>query len=1137
MSYNNTKGLKENRPSLFQPAIIRSLANEAAKSVTLTLSDAELNDETTIGETGSFRYDLAGTGLKSTQQLNIDWSNFENHTFFNSAQVKVNVAYDRIQNGYPFDGTKKEVETFIDSLTGYEKYVYDNYPKNKGYLFFSGTRGEGFGGTYVTVKDIAGAAFPSLSRKIDGTTVLNPEDNSLTLEYWLFVPTTTNDNQAIVDKHSGSMGFLASLNSTGSSTSGSSTFWLVSGSVTTGVTVAFPKGEWNHFAWVWDRTPGQYKVSSYLNGAYYNSSSMPVEYGDFSATSDMYIGSGSALLSSWTPANTLSGALDELRIWHSVREVSEIKENMEKMIFASDDLKLCYRFNEPSGSNSNLVIDCSSNSLHGKLSSAGVSFGVREFASASVAGESPMTYEALSYCPILFPSEETVVDFRTELMLSASIYDVSNPNIITKLIPKHYLLEGQVEDALTSEEGQILTDLTISTDPRTTKLGSTQVLLLLLYSWAKFFDELKLYTQAFADLGFVDYDVEDTIPDQFLQKLARSQGIELPPMFVGSALTQFLDANNLQDNISKNTFTLQYIQNQIWRRILVNLRDVVTSKGTIHGVKSFIRATGVDPDNNFRIREYGGPTKRSLTYARDNRSEISTMLNFLSGGFVSSSYLSASRVEPGYPLLGGAAPAMNHYLTSGSFTFEGIYRWAPGSLDSISQSLIRFHTTGSTVGKGLILNLVAVSASTPTLNLYCRPSTAPNSPYFNLELTGANIFDGEKWHISIGRIRNDEEILSSSISSSYFLRATKPNYGSIIESFSTASFFNEFSGTLSLPIWQIVSSSLNASGSYFAIGSQSIDTSSNHFLNDSTAVADGQARTTNFSGRVSQMRFWSKFLTLSESREHARDFRSKGVEDPLTNFSFITNKSGSWQRLRLDASTDQTTTASNASGLINIFDFSQNNFHLSGGNFLATSSVVVPERYYYTYISPKFDEASTIEKVRIRSFSEYSNVLETPWAEVAPVYEIPRSEQPIDTTKFTIDYSVVDAMNQDIVNIFATLDSLDNVLGNPELMFSADYPGLENLRSIYFNRLTGKVNLKSFFEFYKWFDTNIGSFVSQLIPRKTKFVGTNFVVESHMLERSKLEYYFQDIYLGDSNRNGLKDTILLQLFVGEFSRY
>jgi hypothetical protein len=123
------------------------------------------------------------------------------------------------------------------------------------------------------------------------------------------------------------------------------------------------------------------------------------------------------------------------------------------------------------------------------------------------------------------------------------------------------------------------------------------------------------------------------------------------------------------------------------------------------------------------------------------------------------------------------------------------------------------------------------------------------------------------------------------------------------------------------------------------------------------------------------------------------------------------------------------------------------------------------------------------------------------------------------------------------VNIFATLDELDNILGAPELVFSPDYPGLENLRNVYFNRLTDKLNLKQFFEFYKWFDNNIGTFVSQLIPKKTKFFGTNFVIESHMLERPKFEYLFSEIYLGDSNRTGLRDRILLQMFLATFAKY
>ena len=156
---------------------------------------------------------------------------------------------------------------------------------------------------------------------------------------------------------------------------------------------------------------------------------------------------------------------------------------------------------------------------------------------------------------------------------------------------------------------------------------------------------------------------------------------------------------------------------------------------------------------------------------------------------------------------------------------------------------------------------------------------------------------------------------------------------------------------------------------------------------------------------------------------------------------------------------------------------------------------------------------------------------------VAPLYELPPSERPTDDTRFAIEISSVQALNEDMINLFATLDLLDNVLGAPELLFSLDYPDLRVLRDIYFQRLTGKVKLKSFFEFFKWFDTSVGIIIESLVPRKTKFLGVNFVIESHMLERAKFNYNYSDVYLGENNRHGLKGVILLRQIVGELKRF
>ena len=74
------------------------------------------------------------------------------------------------------------------------------------------------------------------------------------------------------------------------------------------------------------------------------------------------------------------------------------------------------------------------------------------------------------------------------------------------------------------------------------------------------------------------------------------------------------------------------------------------------------------------------------------------------------------------------------------------------------------------------------------------------------------------------------------------------------------------------------------------------------------------------------------------------------------------------------------------------------------------------------------------------------------------------------------------------------------------------------MRKIYFNRLKDKVNFSKFFDFFKWFDIAFSSLIDQLIPRKTRFLGVNFVVESHMFERHKLKYHTDEIYLSENER-------------------
>lgn len=1137
--------LLRNRPGVFTPTIIRGITDPDGGLSTIDPENGNFASTTALGSTGSFRYDPIGSGIKSTQQLNINWSQFENHVFFNSAQVKVNSAFNKIIDRFPFDGTRKEVELFYDGMTGFENYVFQQFPKNKGYLYFSGSNPSDPStyGTWVTVKDVAGASYPFLTKDPNGANRLDPLTSSISFQFQIYVPQIVNGNQFILQKYNptNNNGFGCYLSQSTSTSNAELTFFVSSGSINAmSASIQLAKGTWNPVTFVWDRTSGINQIFGYVSGTLQATSSQIAINNLNFATSSLYIGTGSAVTNPiFLPATTFSGALDELRYYKKNLSINDMITYQSSSVYSEPELALYFKFNEPSGSNTELVLDSSGKSMHGQLNAYAANIlEVRNIPTSSLFGDSPMIYEDIRKCPILFPDHPEVQELRQELLSDAIAYDNENPNIITKLVPKQYFFFGQQQSGFDTEEGQ-LNELQYGSEPNTVQLGSTQMILSILYLWASFFDEMKLFLEAFSTLRHVDYDQYDTVPDAFLQNLADFYGIDLPPLFIGSDIDQFINGQNVTPSIVNSEYTLQYIQNQVWRRILINVNDILKSKGTIHSIKALLRAVGIEGDNIFRFKEYGGPTQRTLNSLRENRNEVGSALNFKDGGYFKTPYLSGSRIEPGYPYPAGTFvvnPETGHntdttnpndgLFTSGSWTYEAIYSY-PGTETNVSESLIRILTTGSANSENVLANLYFTSGSTSQLMLYIKPTTTIATPALTMSITGAEIMNGQAWNISFGRTRGDA---IGQISSSYFLRVGRNNLGNIAEEYITSSLYYDNAGAVNL--WESINATYNISGSFLSIGSGSTTIpSDNRFINEHNLQ--------DFTGRVSQIRFWSKDLTVNEWREHVRDYKSLGVEDPRVNFNFENFRSGSFQKIRGDWSTDQPILTTDNSGYIRIFDFSQNNLHASGSLFQMTSSVIVPQRFYYSFISPNFDEAVTNEKVRVRSYQNLDNILndEAQYAQEVPVYEITQEQIPEDNGKFSIDFSIVDSLNQDIIGMFSSLDVFNNILGSPDMMFAQDYPDLDVLRNIYFNRLTTKLNIRTFFDFYKWFNTNIGKFIEQLLPRKTRYNGINYVVESHILERAKIEYHFEDYLIGENNRNRQKEVLLLQLFTGLLKKY
>jgi hypothetical protein len=557
-------------------------------------------------------------------------------------------------------------------------------------------------------------------------------------------------------------------------------------------------------------------------------------------------------------------------------------------------------------------------------------------------------------------------------------------------------------------------------------------------------------------------------------------------------------------------------------------------------------SAGIDPDNIFHVREYGGAKVKSLKSSTQTINDNVGFLKFTGSigneakpidaqgkssvsPYIQSSFLSSSRTSPGLPKIRGTFTngisnnPGDGLFTSSSFDYHATYFFPTTVSHNDNQSLVRLQTTGTlapSTSESCIINLVCQSEK---LSLFINddPSSSTISELF---LTGINIKDGNIWAVNFGRVSS--EFLDSDQNSEYYLRASTFEPGLQPTLYTTSSFIQEKSNSILSNTGQY-----NTSGSFLIIGSQSFQSTSK-FVNAGTSLQ----KATHFSGDVSFINFWSKDYSSDEFSAYVKNPLNHSSDNVKSNYNFMTIQSGSHQKVRIHTSGKQGTTASNGSGQIKVFDFSQENNHFNGYNFEPNKLLIRNKNFIREVISPNFDLNSSENKIRVRSVQD-ENLLETnTFATIAPVYEVDPAEEVFDDTRFSMDISVMKGLNENIVNAFPGFDEIELALGKPNLLFSDNYHDLYNLRKVYFENLIQKLDLNKYRELFKWLDTAFTDIVFDSLPRNTKFLGINFIYESHMLERNKIKYLYDEIYLKSLPRNADRGNIFLSQFVANIKK-
>lgn len=926
--------------------------------------------------------------LRSRQvEPKVDYSDFSNFVFFNSALDYFNISAEKILNEYPYDGSRASLEGFLSSIDGYQRYLLSVWPKSTGHLRFNPS----VSSSYVTVVDNALVVDDPSVGDTQRVGALSPGTGSVAIEFWasLSQSSATNSSMFVVQKTS------ASLDGYSVYVSASQVYFrVVSGSATSEISVPFSNGNLTYFAFVYDRTSVLSPVLvSYTGSAtsfprtvsYVTSSILgPINIGNF----PLYIGSGTLAGKS---SQALSGNIGEMRIWSQALDKSDLSGSFNVSAYAQQGLMGLWRFNESGNipnndGNNSLVFDSSGHKLNGKIAS---------YWSGIRGSGSLIPYSRPEPLLSAYFNHATVQNLISLQQTSGSLYDRENDNLILRLLP-----EGFVN--LELEQG-------------------TTVLRDLLYILGRNFDQIKVSIDQFVNVLRSGYSDFDQTPDALLSEIAAFFGWEFTGNFLTADAFQYILGKGVLANQESNReldVTLIEIKNEFWRRTLANLLHIYKTKGTRESVETLLRVYGLNK-NFVRLKEYGYRPNVGIQTNRIHADKGAYVLMF-SG--------SAGPTVVSSPFSGVPLSVETHVMFPTSASAELFPTLLTGSVWSLNSTQLSGGLPSGSQVTGYQMFWTKNVATDLSGTVFVTGTEGTVS-------TGQiGIFDGRWYNLTFFR---------DPVSGTLALDVLNLDYDTVTRVALASSSFSVVTGTLS---YSLV---VGASGS----------TGSQMYANE--------------------VRVWDQALSNKERFDHAYNYQSYGLDDildptrPLVHWRL-------WENV-----------SSSAGGTFNIDDVSLNLVSGSAANFKASSSSYRKFLFDYNYIASP-DMGWVDDKIRVYDKERLT---------VADVVE--------DNPTVGLEFNMVDALNEDISQMISALDGFDNSVGLPANRFRSEYHDVSFLRRKYFARLRDRLNFRVFFDMLDFFDRNFVTMVKRLIPIGASFLGDELVVESHMLERPKLQWNYR----------------------------
>ena len=924
----------------------------------------------------------------------VDYSDFANFVFFNSAFDYFTLTAEKIVNEYPHDGSRELLQAFLDDLDDYQNYIVSQFPKTTSHLRFNPS----ISSSYISVNDYG--YDPKNNRA--QTAILSPGTGSISIEFWCQPPpelTGSNDVMVVLQKISGSNGDGYTVYFSGSKIH----FSMVSGSVTDQVSADSTSGQTSYVACVFDKDS---ELISILTGS---AQEFPVVASSASSnivddinlgTTTLYLGSGSL---SGKVVRPLTGALDNVLIWNYPRTLQEASGTFNIRQYAQYGLVGHWNFNE-TGSISNIhtnsentiVKDRSGHRLDGIINR--YFYGIRSSGSLL-----PYDKEDL----VLNLNVPVLQEYIIEQQTSGSDYDRINDNLITRMLPSQFF---QLEE-----------------------FKGTDVLEKFLYVLARNFDYLKIRIDQFVNVLRQNYGEYDQTPDVLLADIGKFFGWEFTGNFLSSDVSQYIIGRNVLHNTEKNREIdkkLYIIKNEFWKRTLLNLMHLYKTKGTRESIESLFRIYGVNR-NFVRLKEFGLRPSVGITTERIYSEKSIPALAFGSGSATGSAYVLSPQFSSS---IGSVEVRVRFPTTSSSGITATIASGSIWRLKTVTGSTGFPYSFGFSFGNQISKDLyhlyyqkAAVDAITGSLLL--------SSSEGNFNLTGAQIFDNKWYNIVFTR--------------------------------------NESSGTLSLNVTSVDGDELDLNTSASITASLGITTNVYDLWIGATASLYAQYW-------MQEARVWDERLEQEQILDHALNYQSYGTRDIQGERDLLLHYR-LWENV----------TASSGGQISRVIDVSTNNRHGTGYGFMASENPYKKFLNEYNFIASP-DMGWTENLVRI-----------------IPDTKVKVQDAFTSNRVLALEFNMIDALNEDISQIISTIEEFNYAIGLPVNRYRDSYKNLEVLRTGYFKRLQDRLNFRIFADMLEFFDRSFIDMVRRLIPARSTFLGDQFVVESHMLERPKHQWEYR----------------------------